>query len=285
MRDSESGNSVVWSACPAATTRTEIGPPAACTCTDSDGGILTGPKSFSPVASLPTAAGGTITFQPGHTPGTKGSATATSTAADGRPTTALSTANAAADPGLSRGAKAGAGVGVAALAAGVLALVAFLFVRYRRRSHARTSAAGPAAAAAYHHPAAAPGPDTMMMMMMMAQSPPPQYGSPGGTAHHPGYTGFKSELPAVPVEPKPASELPAGGGGGGGGNAFSGGHGLDRGATPSMLSMPGSPGHQSMVSDISGAPSVAPSVRSSQGDGYMRPPIGGNMMPIAELHG
>ncbi|KAL1875786.1 hypothetical protein Daus18300_002977 [Diaporthe australafricana] len=301
---SESGNSVVWSACPAATTRTEIGPPAACTCTNSDNGILTGPKSFSPVASLPTAIGGTITFQPGHTPKTRGSATVTSTAADGQLTTmtepiatgtsssstTAAPSTAAADPSLSKGAKAGIGVGVAALAAGILALLAFLFVRYRR-SHVRKSAVE---AAAYHHPAA-PGPD-----MMMTQSPPPQYGSPGSTAYdspspqgmaasgyHPGYTGFKSELPAVPMEPKPAplrSELPAGGGGGGS-DALSGGHGLTRGATPSMLSMPGSPGHHSMVSDISRAPSVAPSVRSSQGDWNARAPVGGNMASIAELHG
>ncbi|KAJ0119501.1 hypothetical protein J7T55_013703 [Diaporthe amygdali] len=285
--DSESGGSVVWSACSAATTRTEIGPPAACTCTNSDNGILTGPKSFSPVASLPTTIGETISFQSGHTPKTKGIATATSTATDGQLTTmttpiatssATASSTVAEDSGLSKGAKAGIGVGVAAVAAGVLALIAFLFVRYRR-NHTKK----PAEEVAYHP--TAPGPE-------MAQSPPPQYGSPSSPYGSPGatgapavgytgYTGFKSELPAVPVESKSAFtyELPAGN------NAHSSVHGFHRNATVSMLSMPGSPGHLSMVSDISRAPSVAPSDHSNQSDGYTRGPVGGNMTPIAELHG
>ncbi|KAG6361423.1 hypothetical protein INS49_009650 [Diaporthe citri] len=275
-------------------TRTEIGPPAACTCTDSDSGILTGPKSFAQVASLPTATGETISFQPGHTPKAKGSATVTSTATDGQLTTmteplATSTATApstaSGDPGLSKGAKAGIGVGVAALGMAVVLLMAFLFVRCHR-IHSKKQPPGEKTA---YHPAA-PGPD-------MAQSPPPQYGSPGilynpppPPPHHdvsafgyPGYTGFKSELPAVPVESKSASgftsELPADNG------ISTSRHGLDRNATPSMLSMPGSPGHHSMVSGISRAPSVAPSMHSSQGDAYMRYSVSGDMAPIAELHG
>lgn len=289
--DSETESSVVWSACPAPATRTEIGPPAACTCTDSVNGILTGPERFAQIASLPTAVGETISFQPGHTPKTRGSATITSTATDGQLTTITSplatsaptaSSTAAADTGLSKGTKAGIGVGVAALAAGILALVAFLFVRYRRR-HSKE----PSAAETAYYPAA-PGPD-------MAQSPPPQYAGPGSpygppsTLHdvsasgYPGYTGFKSELPAVPVESKPVSgfvsELPADNG------VYPTRHGLSRDATPSMLSMPGSPGHHSMVSDISRAPSVAPSIHSSQGDGYTRGPATGNMASIAELYG
>lgn len=171
---------------------------------------------------------------------------------------------------------------MAALAAGILALVAFIFVRYRRR-HSKEAAAGETA----YHPAA-PGPD-------MAQSPPPQYASPGSPYNpppsphdvsalgYPGYTGFKSELPAVPVESKLVSgfvsELPGDSG------VYASRHGLSRDATPSMLSMPGSPGHHSMVSDISRAPSVAPSIHSNQGDGYTRGPATGNMAPIAELYG
>lgn len=293
--DSETESSVVWSACSAPATRTEIGPPAACTCTDSDNGILTGPKSFAQVASLPTAKGETISFQPGHTPKTKGAATVTSTASDGQPTTmtrtyatsaptASSTAAATGDSGLSKGAKAGIGVGVAALAAGVLALLAFVFVRcYRRRRSEKPKGKGKTA-----YEPAAPDPD-------MAQSPPPQYGSPGSPYYpppsphdvpalgYPGYTGFfKSELPAAPVESKPvsgfASELPADN------CVYYSRQGLDRNATPSMLSMPGSVGRHSMVSDISRAPSVAPSMQSNQGE-YLRSPTTGNMAPIAELHG
>ncbi|KAI7781940.1 hypothetical protein LA080_014005 [Diaporthe eres] len=291
--DSESESSVVWSTCSMPATRTEIGPPAACTCTDSDNGILTGPKSFAQVASLPTATGETISFQPGHTPKAKGSTTVTSTASDGQPMTmtepfATSTATApstsAVDPGLSKGTKAGIGVGVAALSVAIVLLAAFLFVRYHRR---RSKKQPPGEKTAYHP--AAPGPD-------MTQSPPPQYGSPGSPYSppspphdvsafgHPGYTGFKSELPAVPVESKSVSgvtsELPADNG------IFRASrHGLDRNATPSMLSMPGSPGHHSLVSDISRAPSVAPSMQSNQGDAYMRHSVTGNMAPIAELHG
>lgn len=273
-------------------TRTEIGPPAVCTCKDSDNGILTGPKSFSQVASLPTAMGETIAFQAGYTPKTKGGTTVTSTAADGQLTTitseptATGTAAAGEDAGLSKGTKAGIGVGVAALVSALLALAAFMFVRYRRR-HPRGSKAGEPA----YHPAA-PDED-------MPQSPPPRYGaaasssSPGkpydpspGDASALGYAGFaggsfKSELPAVPVEPRSAfvAELPAE-------SAVSpGGHSLNRNATPSLLSMPGSPGHMSMVSDISRAPSNAHSMHSNHGDTYMRSPTTGNMAPIAELHG
>lgn len=292
--DSESEDSVVWSTCSMPATRTEIGPPAACTCKDSDDGILTGPKSFSQVASLPTAVGETISFQPGYTPKTKGGGTTvTATAADGQLTTITSeptaTGTAAAgDTGLSKVTKAGIGVGVTALVAALLALAAFMFLRYRRRHPRGSKAGGPA-----YHPAA-PDED-------MPQSPPPRYGaassSPGkpydpsplpphGDAAALGYAGyagggFKSELPAVPVEPKSAfvAELPAD-------NAVSpGGHSLNRNATPSLLSMPGSPGHMSMVSDISRAPSNAHSMHSNHGDTYVRSPTTGNMAPIAELHG
>lgn len=270
------------------TTRLEIGPPAACTCKDSDNGILTGPKSFSQVASLPTAVGETIAFQPGYTPKAKGGTTVTSTAADGQLTTITSEPTAtgtasAGDTGLSKGTKAGIGVGVVALVSALFALAAFMFVHYRRR-HPRGSKAGEPA----YHPAA-PDED-------MPQSPPPRYGaaasspgkpydpSPGdvSTLGYAGYAGgFKSELPAVPVEPKSAfvAELPAE-------SAVSpGGHSLNRDATPSLLSMPGSPGHMSMVSDISRAPSNAHSMHSNHGDTYVRSPTTGNMAPIAELHG
>ncbi|POS75414.1 hypothetical protein DHEL01_v206185 [Diaporthe helianthi] len=302
--DSETEDSVVWSTCSMPATRTEIGPPAACTCKDADDGILTGPKRFSEIASLPTAVGQTITFQPGHTPKTKGSSTTTvtSTASDGQLTTATQTvtepplaapSTAAADSGLSKGTKAGIGVGVAVAASAIIALLAFLFIRHRRR-HSKHQAAGKAA-----YEPAAPGPD-------MTQSPPPQYagtmGSPryydasssprgdfSGSDGYPGYTGFKSELPAVPVgssKPEPArvSELPAGASA----LSFSSGRGLDRNATPSLLSMPGSTGRLSMVSDLSRAPSVAPSMQSSQGDGYAKGPSAGNtgnMATIAELYG
>lgn len=278
-------------------TRTEIGPPAACTCKDADNGILTGPKRFSQIASLPTAVGKTISFQPGHTPKTKGSATVTSTASDGQLTAATETfyeptstasSTAAADPGLSQGTKAGIGVGVAAACSAIIALLAFLFIRYRR-SRSKKQSGGKTA-----YEPAAPGP-------AMAQSPPPQYGSSMGQPYYdpsspphdfsasgyPGYTGFKSELPAVPVEssrPTRISELPAGASS----LNLSYGRGLDRNTTPSLLSMPGSPGHLSMVSDLSRAPSVAPSMQSSHGDGYVRGPMTGstgNMAPIAELHG
>ncbi|KAH8763586.1 hypothetical protein F5883DRAFT_715931 [Diaporthe sp. PMI_573] len=290
--DSEDDSSVVWSTCSMPAKRTEIGPPAACTCTDSDSGILTGPKRFSQIASLPTAVGHTISFQPGHTPRTKGSATVTATASDGQLTTTskpLTTSQptapsaAAEDPGLSKGTKAGIGVGVAAFGAAILALVAFLCLRCRRK-HSKKQPAGETA-----YQPAAPGPD-------MAQSPPPQYGITPGSPYdpssqpynasalgYPGYTGFKSELPAVPIESSKSaqrlSELPAGDG------IFSNGRSLDRNATPSLLSMPGSPGHLSMVSDLSRAPSVAPSMQSYRGDGYTRGPATGNMAPIAELYG
>lgn len=275
-------------------TRTEIGPPAACTCTDPDNGILTGPKSFAQVASLPTAIGGTISFQPGHTPKTKGIATVTSTASDGQLTTATETfatspptasSTAAVDAGLSKGTKAGIGAGVAAFCTGILALVAFMFVRYRRRHSKKRLAAEVA------HQPPTPGPD-------MGQYPQAQYGSslvkpgipydPSPPPHdamfsgYSGHTGFKSELPAVPMEsskPVYIAELPAGDG------TFSAGRGLNRNATPSLLSMPGSPGHLSMVSDMSRPPSVAPSMQSNQGDGYIRGPTTGNMAPIAELYG
>jgi hypothetical protein len=317
--ESSDSSSVVWSTCSNAATRTEIGPPAACTCTgtDADAGILTGPKRFSQVASLPPAVGETVSFQPGHTPdlkeGTSRTTVASSTAAsDGRPvTTATMTtgplaggttpptapdATAAGDKGLSKGSKAGIGVGVAAFCAAALALAAFLFVRYRRR-HSNKQPKGETGG----YQPAAPGPD-------MAQSPPPRYGStPGGPYYDPssppppqhqhdvaasgyypgGYTGFKSELPAVPVESSKSShrlsELPAGGDGVV--SSAQGGRGLDRNATPSLISMPGSPGHLSMVSDLSRAPSVAPSMQSSQGDLYGRSHAAGNMAPIAELYG
>lgn len=243
------------------------------------------------MASLPTAIGGTISFQSDHIPKTKGSATVTSTASDGQLTTATNTlaispptasSTAANNPGLSKGTKAGIGVGVAVFGAALLALVAFFFVRYRRRQSKR----GPGAEAAYQP--AALGPST-------AQSPPPQYGSSPGKpgipydpsppphdasiAGYPGYTGFKSELPAVPIERAYTSELPAGD------RTVSTGHSLDRNATPSLLSMPGSVGHLSMVSDVSRTSSVVPPTQSNQGDGYMRGPATGNMTPIAELNG
>lgn len=244
------------------------------------------------MASLPTAIGGTISFQSDHIPKTKGSATVTSTASDGQLTTATNTldispptasSTAANHPGLSNGTKAGIGVGVAAFGAALFALAAFFSVRYRRRQ----SKKGPGAEAAYQP--AAPGPS-------MGQSPPPQYGSSPGKpgfpydpssppphdasiAGYPGYTGFKSELPAVPMERAFTSELPAGD------RTVSTGHGLDRNATPSLLSMPGSVGHLSMVSDISRPGSVAPPTQSNQGDGYTRGPAAGNMTPIAELNG
>lgn len=284
-------------------TRTQIGPPAACTCKDADNGILTGPKRFSQIASLPTAIGKTISFQPGHTPKTRGSATVTSTASDGYATAATETfteppsiasSTAAADPGLSKATKAGIGVGIAAACSIAIALLAFLFIRYRRTRSKKQ----PAGKAAYEP--AAPGPD-------VTQSPPPHYASTMGNPYYDpspppppprdfsasaypgytGYTGFKSELPATPIEsgkPTRTSELPAGAST----LNFSYGRGLDRNATPSLLSMPGSPGHLSMVSDLSRAPSVAPSMRSSHGDGYTRGHATGNtgsMAPIAELHG
>lgn len=203
--------------------------------------------------------------------------------------TATAPSTAAGDAGLSKGAKAGIGAGVAALGLAVVLLVGFLFVRYHRRNYSKKQPPGEKTA---YHPAA-PEPD-------MTQSPPPQYASPSSPGSpyspppprphdvsafgYPAYTGFfKSELPAVPVESKSASgsasELPADNG------IFSSRQGLDRRATPSMLSMPGSPGHHSMVSDISRAPSVAPSMHSNQGDMYTRNSIAGNMAPIAELHG
>lgn len=200
--------------------------------------------------------------------------------------TATAPSTTTADTGLSKGTKAGIGVGVAAFGLAVVLLMAFLFTRYHRKHYSKKQPPGEKTA---YHPAA-PGPD-------MTQSPPPQYGSPGSPYNpppsspphdvsafgYPGYTGFKSELPAVPVESKSAagytSELPADNG------IFTSRHGLHRDATPSMLSMPGSPGHHSMVSDISRAPSVAPSMHSNQGDAHVRYSVSGNMAPIAELHG
>ncbi|KUI73294.1 hypothetical protein VM1G_09035 [Cytospora mali] len=294
--DSESGGSVVWSACPGPATRSVIGAPQACSCSNTDDGILTATTSIPAIASLPTKIGETISFASGHTPSTKGSATATSTAQNGQVTTitiAVATSTSAADSSssgtLSTGAKAGIGVGAAALGVGLIALAAFIFTCYRRKHANSANRAG-------YQPTAAPGPEAY-------QSPPPQYASPGypynqpvspmQMAADPAYAGFKSELPGDSVvqgEVRPAhkSELPAGG------LDVATSQALDRHGTPSLLSVAGaSPaptGHASMVSDISRAPSVSPSVQYSPSDvdgqgQHGRGPSGGNMTPIAELHG
>lgn len=297
---SESGGSVVWSACPGPKTRTKIGAPEACSCTNSDSGILTATTSIPAIASLPTVIHEKIHFVSGHTPNAKGSATVTSTN-DGQLTTmtmAVSTSSSTAtgsssnsdSGGLSTGAKAGIGVGAAALGVGLLALAAFMFTWYRRK-HFKNAGGGPS-----YQPAAAPGPEAY-------QSPPPQYASPGYPYNQPvspmggtsmglaGYTSFKSELPAAPMqaETKPGfkSELPAGN------LDVATSQALDRHGTPSLISGTGSlapTGHASMVSDISRAPSTTPLVQHSPSDGigpgqYEREPSGGNMTPIAELHG
>ncbi|ROW03031.1 hypothetical protein VMCG_05830 [Cytospora schulzeri] len=293
--DTKSEGTVVWSACPGPSTRTKIGAPQACTCSDPDNGIMTATTQFVQVASLPTAIGETISFDKDHTPKAKGHTTVTSTAENGQQTTmteatAASTADSSSSNsgsgGLSTGAKAGIGVGVAALAVGLMALAAFFFIWYRRKN----SKGGPGGDGAANNPAAAHGPDHY-------QSPPPQYASPayqyGGLPVSPmgeaplatpGFAGFKSELPAEGVKPvlkselpaegevRPAfqSELPAGD------LDIATSQALDRNGTPSVLSVgaasPAPTGHASMVSDVSN-------------DGQGRGPNGGNMAPIAELHG
>ncbi|ROW03620.1 hypothetical protein VPNG_07178 [Cytospora leucostoma] len=181
---------------------------------------------------------------------------------------------------LSKGAKAGIGVGAAVGGTLLLVLAAFLIISYRRK-HSR----GPA-----YQPTAPPGPEAY-------QSPPPQYANPyynpavspmaaaDTSAGNPGYAAYKSELPAVPVELANntafKSELPA--------NEVD----VTRNGTPSLISVASSPaptGHASMVSDISRPPSASPSVQYSPSDAsglgsYGRGHNGGNMPPIAELHG
>lgn len=286
---SESGGSVVWSACPGPATRTKIGAPQACTCSDADNGILTAATSIPAIASLPTATGETISFASGHTPVRKSTVIVTSTAVNGQQTTmtvatAVSTAgsstpsstSSSSSSGLSTGAKAGIGVGAAALGIGLIALAAFFFT-WHRRKHAKGGAGGDAA----YQPATAPGPEAY-------QSPPPQYASPGyqynqpvspmaaaaPMGYNPGHAGFKSELPAEgEVKPAFKSELPAGNLDTATSQALS----LDRNGTPSLISVaassPAPTGHASMISDVSS-------------DGYGRGHNnGGNIMSIAELHG
>lgn len=280
--DSANGESVVWSACPGPATRTKIGAPEACTCSDADDGILTATNSIPAIASLPTATGETISFKSGHTPSTKATSTVTSTAENGHLTTmTMATAASTAGSGgsssstgstLSTGAKAGIGVGAAALGVGLLALAAWFFTWYRRKHYK-----GPGGGGAGYQPATAHAPDAY------GQSPPPQYASPGyqynqptppmadaAAAYSPGFAGFKSELPAeTGVKPAFKSELPAGA------LDIATSQALDRNGTPSLMSVAASPaptGHASMVSDVSS-------------EGHGRGPNGGNMAPIAELHG
>lgn len=286
--DTESDGTVLWSSCPGPSTRTEIGAPDACTCTDTENGLFSATTSFPAIAILPTSIGETISFYSGHTPSTKGVATVTSTATNGQLTTmtmpiATSTSTSSPTPSastLSKGAKAGIGVGAAVGGTLLLVLAASLIISYRRK-HSKFPA---------YQPTAPPGPEAF-------QSPPPQYATPyynplvspmaaaDTSAGYPGYAAYKSELPAVSIQLGSntafSSELPA--------NEVD----VTRNGTPSLISVASSPaptGHASMVSDISRAPSAPPSVQYSPSDAsglgpYGRGPNGGNMPPIAELHG
>lgn len=292
---------ILWSGCPGATTKTALGAPQECTCSDPSNAFFTGATSFPQVASLPTAIGETISFHSGHTPSRQGVATMTSTAENGHKTTmtmpdaTAGSSTGSGSGGLSTGAKAGVGVGAAALGIGLLALAAFLLPMYRRR-RARRAGGGPDGGAAKYEAGAAttaPGPGQAGAGAGYGGPfpPPPQYATSGGGYHEqchngqpvspmgemaaggyagsPGFTGFKSELPCEnEVKPAVKSELPA---------DSPTARALDKGAgAPSVMSAagesPGPNGHDSMVSDVSS-------------EGHGRGPNGGSMSPIAELHG
>lgn len=290
---------VPWSACPGATTKTELGAPSVCTCSDPQDAIITGPKTYSATVSLPTATGMSIHLENGYIPGSDGPYTFTTTASNGQATT-ITWGTAAATGGsggsgsgsgtLSTGAKAGIGVGVAALGVGLLALGAWFFIWYRRK-HSKGRGGNGAA----YQSTKAPAPDGD------GQSPPPQYansshrysnnnqpvspmGDVSAAGYNSGYTGFKPELSAegavkaavkselpgdAEVRPAHQSELPAGA------LDIATSQALGRNGAPSVVSVAASTaptGHASMVSDVSS-------------EGHGRGPNGSNMEPIAELHG
>lgn len=197
-----------------------------CACTGTADGLLYAPTSIAAVASLPARAGGTISFAEGHAPSrlTLPRPQATSSVKGQPPPMMTATSTPAANPSdsvvavthdLTTGAKAGIGVGAAALGLAALGLVLWLSTWYRRArsrwSEAKASLGHATASGengvsispplqwpspGYHHPGDA---------RSMAGSVPPSYNSPAW----PGYSGFKSELPAD-SERGFRSELPAG---------------------------------------------------------------------------
>lgn len=272
--------------------------------------------SLAAVASLPESAGGTISFAEGQTPSritvAVGPVTGSSRGGVGGFSTSLTTATSTpssagtgsySDPQeLSTGAKAGIGVGAAALGLAALGLVLWFSTWYRRKrtqkpegdgspDHATVSVQNGLASSSpmqrpvigYYYPGEA-GSTTGTV--------PPSYNSPAW----PGYSGFKSELPADSERgfwsELPAEEL----------LTESAAVGTERTHNPvgtpqlQLPSEPGSPSHRNLsagtwtsVSDVSSIVSGSPPTQPGQlyGDESLGGDMDENrtqMTPISEVH-
>lgn len=306
-----SDGEVLWSGCPGPATRTALGQPSVCDCTGTAGGLLYAPTSLAAVASLPTRAGETISFVEGHTPSrvTMASILSTSSVDDGTMTSAASTptsisvsTSGVSDPQeLSTGAKAGIGVGAAALGLAALGLVLWFSTWYRRK---RTQKSEGEEASSSHATATDRNGLAISPLIQHASmgyychgeagsttgSVPPSYNSPAW----PGYSGFKSELPADSERgfrsELPAEELVAE-------SAMDPQEACSPSTTPLPPSEPGSPTHfltagtLTSISDISSILSGSPPTQSGQWQRDVSPSGGdrgenrGQMTPITELHG
>lgn len=305
-----SDGDVLWSGCPGPATRTALGQPSVCDCTGTAGGLLYAPTSLAAVASLPTSAGEAISFAEGHTPSriTVASITVTTSVDDGTMTSAtpsptsisISTSGVTDSQDLSTGAKAGIGVGAAALGLAALGLVLWFSTWYRRRRtqilgeeatsiHATaTDRAGLATAPPTHH--TIPGYYYHGEAGSTTGSVPPSYNSPAW----PGYSGFKSELPADSERgfrsELPAEELAI--------ESAMDTQGPSSPSTPPLLTPePGSPAHYltagtlTSISDVSSILSGSPPTQSGQWQRDTSPAGGdrgenrGQMTPISEVHG
>ncbi|ROW04692.1 hypothetical protein VMCG_04753 [Cytospora schulzeri] len=304
-----SDGEVLWSGCPGPATRTALGQPSVCECTGTADGLLYAPTSLGAVASLPTRVGETISFAEGHMPsritvtsvpvttsvgGTMRTATSTPTSIP------ISTSGFSDPQELSTGAKAGIGVGAAALGLAALGLVLWFSTWYRRK---RTQRSVPEPPSVYPTPTDQNGlaiPSPMQQPTpgyyypgeagSTTGSVPPSYNSPAW----PGYSGFKSELPAD-SERGFRSELPAEE------LVIESATDTQRATSPSTPppppSEPGSPAHHftggtmTSISDVSSILSGSPPIQSGQWQRDVSPSGGdggenrGQMTPIIEVHG
>lgn len=132
--------SVVWSGCPGATSKTALGVPGQCSCSGTASGLIIWPSSLSGVASLPKAAGQTISsISQSNTISTSTSASPAPTAkVTSAPTSSSSSpASSKTSPNsLTTAEKAGIGIGVTALALIILTLTIVFFI-WRRRTGKR----------------------------------------------------------------------------------------------------------------------------------------------------
>lgn len=136
----DASGSVVWSGCPGATSKTALGVPGQCSCSGTANGLIIWPSSLSGLASLPKAAGETISSI------SQSNTVSTSTSASPAPTAKVTSAptSSASSPAVSKAnsnnlttaEKAGIGIGVTALALIIFTLTIVFFI-WRRRTGSR----------------------------------------------------------------------------------------------------------------------------------------------------